>query len=107
VAGKGFRPGPAFAERYGEEGLAEVVSLAFRHAEVRFTGGLRAGTVRLDEAGAQHSASIVLASLNLTEERLTELVQRLQAVQLEFLEDDGPLPVSFFHAVHVRADPGQ
>lgn len=104
VAGKAIRPSKAFLERYGAEGLVEVSALAFRHAESRFVAAVREGHVGLERDIPGRKASIGLSAMHLTPERLSELVERVEALQEEFTEDEGELLVSFFQAVHLRKE---
>ncbi len=104
VAGKAMRPSKAFLERYGAEGLVEVTALAFRHAEARFVAAVRKGHVGFERDEPQRKATIGLSALQLTPDRLSELVERVEALQEEFTEDEGELSVSFFQAVHIRKE---
>ncbi len=102
VAGRVMRPSEAFLERYGAEGLVEVTALAFRHAESRFVAAVRDGHVGLERDHPERRASIGLSAMHLTPERLSELVERVEALQAEFTDEEGELSVSFFQAVHIR-----
>ena len=104
VAGTSMRPSKAFLEKYGAEGLVEVTALAFRHAESRFVAAVRAGHVGFERDNPERTASIGLSAMRLTRERLSELVERLEALQAEFTEEEGELSVSFFQAVHIRKE---
>jgi len=104
VAGKAMRPSRAFLERYGAEGLVEVSALAFRHAESRFLASVREGHVGLERDIPERKATIGLSAMHLTPDRLSELVERVEALQEEFTKDEGELSVSFFQAVHIREE---
>ncbi len=104
VAGSSIRPSAAFLERYGGAGLAEVATLAFRHAESRFATAAREGRLSLEKDHPRRSAAIGLATMRLSRERLDALVRAVEALQEEFGKEEGDIEVSFFQAVHVRGD---
>ena len=104
VAGKAIRPSKAFLETYGAEGLVEVSALAFRHAESRFLAAVREGHVRFERDIPERETTIGLSAMHLTRERLSELVERVEALHDEFTKDEGELSVSFFQAVHIREE---
>jgi len=106
VAGKTMRPSKAFLDRYGPEGVVEVSSLAFRHAETRFARAAQAGLVGLEPSDGPRTGTIGLGSLTLTAARLDELVERIEAVFEEFGQDTGDIPVSLFQATHIREGQG-
>lgn len=102
IAGKAIRPSKAFLDRYGPEGIAEVSTLAFRHAETRFSRAAKAGLVGRESSGTPRSGTIGLMSLTLTRDRLNDLIGRIEAIEEEFRNDEGDLPVSLFQSVHIR-----
>lgn len=102
VTGSPIRPSAAFLDRYGGEGLAEVASLAFRHAESRFATAAREGRISLERDHPRRSTAIGLTTLRLSRERLDALVRAVEALQEEFGKEEGDIEVSFFQAVHVR-----
>lgn len=104
VAGRIIRPSQAFLARYGNEGLAEVVTLAFRQAEAQFAGAVREGRVGLEPADKSRTSTIGFVSVRVTPERLIELIERSEALLGEFLRDEGDVRVSVFQAIHPRGD---
>jgi len=103
MGGKTVRPSKAFLDRYGPDGLAEVSTLTFRHAETRFAGAAKAGMIHI-RGDRDNTATIGLAGMTLSPERLHELIQRIESLVQEFADEEGELPVSIFHAIHIRTD---
>jgi len=94
IAANSFRPSTRFRERYGPEGEAEVVRLAFRTAEAEMTASFES------EGMVTGRTSLALSRLSLREEDIPELVERMNALVREFGDRDGDLAVGFFHAVY-------
>lgn len=105
IGGKSIRPSAAFRERYGAEGQAEVVRLAFRMAETEMTSvvaeGLQDAPVVAD-VDPEARASIGLSALRLEPASLEALVADLNGLVARYSGEEGSIPVGFFHAVYPR-----
>lgn len=104
VTADSFRPSAAFFERYGREGQAEMIRLAFRMAETEMTESagaeqLPAGLAALPK---DERASIAMSALRLDPADLAALIADLGDVLARYAKREGSLAVGFFHAVYPR-----
>ncbi len=108
VAGGSIRPSAAFFERYGREGQAEVIRLAFRMAETEMTEAVGGGEMSdgLEGLASDKRSSIALSALRLDPSDLADLIADMDEVLERYNEKDGPVAVGFFHAVYPRVTRG-
>jgi DNA-binding transcriptional ArsR family regulator len=105
VGGRAIRPSAVFRERYGPEGQAEVIRLAFRMAEAEMT--THAVTADPDEGPLADQpdgrrGSIALSSLRLDPSDLASLIEDMQALLDRYGDRKGSMSVGFFHAIYPR-----
>lgn len=103
VSARSFRPSQQFADRYGGEGLQEVVRLAFADAEQALRRAIDSGVVSW-EALDERRVSLGYHSMRLTEEHLQELVQKLNELTLDSPDDPDGIRVAGLIAVFPKAD---
>jgi hypothetical protein len=104
VAANSFRPSPAFFERYGRDGQAEVIRLAFRMAETEMTESAAADRTAdgLEEVPRDRRASIAVSALRLNPSDLADLITDIEDVLARYSKVEGSVSVGFFHAVYPR-----
>ncbi|MEX1279300.1 MAG: helix-turn-helix domain-containing protein [Acidimicrobiia bacterium] len=113
VGGRSIRPSAVFRERFGSEGQAEVVRLAFRMAETQMTAPIADGEAGSELLGGDadlRQASIALVTLRLDGEDLHALIEELDELVQRYGKKEydgrrGSIPVGFFHAVYPRDTP--
>ncbi len=79
TAAKSFRPSPDFLEKYGQEGLLEVIRLTFAEAENELRSAVEEGIVTLDEDDVERTV-IGYSSMRVSEETLRDMVARINEV---------------------------
>lgn len=105
VAAETFRPSAVFFDRYGADGQAEVIRLAFRMAEAGMTESAVADFPDTGMVGTlpdDRRASIALSSLRLDPSDLADLIGELDEVLGRYAKLEGEIAVGFFHAVYPR-----
>lgn len=103
VTANTFRPSRAFMDRYGPDGLEEVVRLTFRSAEAALGRAIQFGGVTLDERDSERVA-LGYYSIWLSPEHLEDLVGKLNELLRDIPDDENGIPVAGLVALFPRAD---